>query len=238
MNFDLFSFKAPPLKTVYEKNKKEVINMRLGNVKNSQERLEQSPYFIKNPKEYKGKWHTLFKNQNPIHLEIGTGKGNFLITMAKKYPEINFIGMEKFSSVLLRATEKVENESLPNLYFICEDAKEIQEIFDHEISTIYLNFSDPWPKKRHEKRRLTSRNYLSLYENVFKEEKRIVQKTDNIGLFAFSLEELSKMGYILNKVSLDLKNEDILNVVTEYEEKFSQLGFKINYVEAIKHKDS
>ena len=213
-------------------------NMRLRNVKNSEERLEQSPYFIKDPKEYKGKWNTLFQNQNPIHLEIGTGKGNFLITMAKLYPEINFIGMEKFSSVLLRAIEKVQSEKLSNLYFICEDAKEIQDFFKQEISTIYLNFSDPWPKKRHEKRRLTSKEHLSLYENIFKDEKRIVQKTDNIGLFAYSLEQLSKSGYILNKVSLDLKNEKIPNVLTEYEEKFSQLGFKINYVEAIKDKDS
>ena len=208
--------------------------MRLRNVKNSEERLEKSPYFIKDPKEYKGKWNTLFQNQNPIHLEIGTGKGNFLITMAKLYPEINFIGMEKFSSVLLRAIEKVQSEKLSNLYFICEDAKEIQDFFKQEISTIYLNFSDPWPKKRHEKRRLTSKEHLSLYENIFKDEKRIVQKTDNIGLFAFSLESLSKYGYTLEKVSLDLASEDLFNIRTEYEQKFTNLGYKINYVEAVK----
>ena len=212
--------------------------MRIRKRKEAKPELEACNFYIARPEQYKGNWKNLFQNQNPIHLEIGTGKGNFLITMAKLYPKINFIGMEKFSSVLLRAVEKVQSEKLSNLYFICEDAKEIQDFFKQEINTIYLNFSDPWPKKRHEKRRLTSKEHLSLYENIFKDEKRIVQKTDNIGLFAYSLEQLSKSGYTLNKVSLDLKNEKIPNVLTEYEEKFSQLGFKINYVEAIKDKDS
>ena len=208
--------------------------MRLRNVKNAIEKLNDSCYFIKNPKDYYGKWQDFFKNNNPIHLEIGSGKGNFLINKAKENPNINFVGIEKFSSVLVRAIEKLTLENISNLVFICIDAKEIDTIFNHEISLLYLNFSDPWPKKRHADRRLTSLSFLKLYDSIFVNEKRIIQKTDNIGLFAYSLEQLSKNGYILEKVSLDLANEDISNIKTEYEEKFTELGFKINYLEAIK----
>lgn len=208
--------------------------MRLRNVKNAIEKLNDSCYFIKNPKDYYGKWQDFFKNNNPIHLEIGSGKGNFLINKAKENPNINFVGIEKFSSVLVRAIEKLTLENISNLVFICIDAKEIDTIFNHEISLLYLNFSDPWPKKRHADRRLTSLSFLKLYDSIFVNEKHIIQKTDNIGLFAYSLEQLSKNGYILEKVSLDLANEDISNIKTEYEEKFTELGFKINYLEAIK----
>ena len=208
--------------------------MRLRNVKNATEKLKNSSYFLEDPFSYKEIWHTYFKNDHPIHLEIGTGKGQFLINMAKTYPDINFIGIEKFSSVLVRAIEKIENENLTNIVFLCVDAKELPNIFSNEIETLYLNFSDPWPKTRHAKRRLTSRNFLVLYDEIFKNKKRIVQKTDNIGLFAYSLEELSKYGYTLEKVSLDLEKEKIPNIKTEYEEKFSSLGYKINYVEARK----
>ena len=208
--------------------------MRLRNVKNAIEKLNDSCYFIKNPKDYYGKWQDFFKNNNPIHLEIGSGKGNFLINKAKENPNINFVGIEKFSSVLVRAIEKLTLENISNLAFLCIDAKEITNVFDHEIKLIYLNFSDPWPKKRHADRRLTSLNFLKLYDSIFVNEKHIIQKTDNIGLFAYSLEQLSKNGYILEKVSLDLANEDISNIKTEYEEKFTELGFKINYLEAIK----
>ena len=206
--------------------------MRLRNVKNAYEDLTKSSYFINNPKENKGKWKEVFQNENPIHLEIGMGKGQFLINMAKIYPHINFIGMEKFASVLIRAIKKVEEEELSNIRFICEDAKNIEDFFDKEITTLYLNFSDPWPKTRHAKRRLTSPEFLKSYDTIFLKDGHIIQKTDNILLFAYSLEELSKHGYILEKVSLDLANTNIFNIKTEYEEKFSSLGYKINYVEA------
>ena len=210
--------------------------MRLRNVKNAHEDLKKSLYFIENPKGNKGKWQEVFQNENPIHLEIGMGKGQFLINMAKTYPQINFIGMEKFASVLIRAAKKIEEEKLSNIRFICEDAKNIEDFFEQEITTLYLNFSDPWPKTRHAKRRLTSPEFLKSYDNIFLKDNHIIQKTDNILLFAYSLEELSKAGYTLEKVRLDLANTDIFNIKTEYEEKFSSLGYKINYVEATKKK--
>lgn len=216
------------------KNLERCENMRLRNVKNAHERLNNSKYFIKEPTSHKGKWQELFKNNNEVHLEIGTGKGKFLIEMAKKYPNINFIGIEKYESVLLRAVEKMEKLELPNLFFICIDAKNINEIFSKEVSVIYLNFSDPWPKERHKKRRLTSENFLKLYDDIFKDKKIIIQKTDNIKLFAYSLEEFSKYGYTIEKVSLDAEQELVDNVKTEYEEKFSKEGYKINYVKVIK----
>lgn len=204
--------------------------MRLRNVKNAREKLEASKYFVKEPEKKKENW----SNGSKIHLEIGTGKGDFLIGMATAYPDILFIGVEKYESVLVRAIEKVENLNLSNLKFICYDAAKIDNVFDHEIDTIYLNFSDPWPKTKHHKRRLTSPLFLETYDKIFKDEKHIVQKTDNIGLFAYSLEQLSKHGYTLEKVSLDLANEKIFNIKTEYEEKFMNLGYKINYVDARK----
>ena len=157
--------------------------MRLRNVKNAYEDLTKSIYFIKNPKENKGKWKKVFQNENPIHLEIGMGKGQFLINMAKTYPQINFIGMEKFASVLIRAAKKIEEEKLSNIRFICEDAKNIEDFFEQEITTLYLNFSDPWPKTRHAKRRLTSPEFLKSYDNIFLKDNHIIQKTDNILLF-------------------------------------------------------
>jgi tRNA (guanine-N7-)-methyltransferase len=208
--------------------------MRLRNVKNAQEILNNSKYVIKNPKEFQKKFNELFANNNPIHLEIGMGKGQFIINMALKYPNINFIGVEKYQSVLVRAVQKLETIDIPNLKLICCDAKELNEIFDHEIETIYLNFSDPWPKKRHSNRRLTSHIFLKIYDNIFKDKKIIIQKTDNIILFASSISSLSTYGYTLEEVSLDLHNENIDNVKTEYEEKFSGQGYKINYLKAVK----
>ncbi|MBE6161670.1 MAG: tRNA (guanosine(46)-N7)-methyltransferase TrmB [Firmicutes bacterium] len=208
--------------------------MRLRNVKNAKEILESSSYYIKNPHEKVNKLSTIFQNSNPINLEIGCGKGQFIINMAKKYPNINFIGLEKYESVLVRAIQKVNEEELPNLKFMCMDAKNLTEVFNHEIDTLYLNFSDPWPKNRHSDRRLTSHIFLKVYDNIFKGENKIIQKTDNIILFASSIESLSTYGYTINRVSLDLHNTDIENIKTEYEEKFSELGFKINYLEAFK----
>jgi len=209
--------------------------MRLRNVKNAAYLVDNSDYVIKKPQEFIGKFQCLFSNNNPINIEIGMGKGDFIIGMAEKNPDINFIGIEKYESVMVRAIEKLENKKINNLKLIRMDAIEIDKVFDKEINTIYLNFSDPWPKKRHAKRRLTSNIFLSLYDKVFEGTPHVIQKTDNIGLFAYSLESLSKYGYTLEKVSLDLQNEDIDNVVTEYENKFMNMGVKINYLDAKKN---
>ena len=206
--------------------------MRLRNVKNALDILNNSKYFINN--NYQGKWAKFFKNDNPISLEIGCGKGDFLIKMAQIYPNINFIGIEKYESVLVRAIEKINNLELNNIYFMNIDALQLNNYFNKEIDTIYLNFSDPWPKKRHAKRRLTSPIFLDVYDQIFKSNPHIILKTDNLILFAYSLETLSSKGYIFNKVSLDLANEDLFNVETEYETKYINLGYKINYLDAVK----
>lgn len=211
--------------------------MRLRNVKNAKEIVMNSKYIIKDIKEYKGNYHTLFNNDHPVHVEIGMGKGDFIIGMAKEHPEINFIGIELYESVIVRAVQKLENEEIPNLRLMNMDATYLLEAFDHDIATLYLNFSDPWPKNRHEKRRLTSPQFLSIYENIFRGNPHIVQKTDNIGLFAYSLASLSKFGYTLEDVSLDLENKDIPNVETEYEKKFKSMGVKINYLNAVKYRE-
>ncbi len=206
--------------------------MRLRNVKNAGDILNDSKYFIKD--NYQGNWSKFFKNNYPISLEIGCGKGDFLINMAKTYPHVNFIGIEKYESVLVRAIEKVNNLELTNICFMCLDALELNKYFNREIDTIYLNFSDPWPKKRHAKRRLTSPIFLDIYEQIFKSNPHLFLKTDNLILFAYSLETLSNKDYKFNKVSLDLANENLFNIQTEYETRFSNLGYKINYLEAIK----
>lgn len=209
--------------------------MRLRNVKNAIDIVNNSPYVIKDEKNYKGKFNKLFANNNPICIEIGMGKGDFIIGMATINPDINFIGIEKYESVMVRAIQKLEETKLPNLKLIRMDAIEISEVFDHEIDTIYLNFSDPWPKVRHAKRRLTSPLFLDLYDSIFQGNPHIIQKTDNIGLFGYSLSSLSKKGYTLEEVSLDLSNTDIPNICTEYEKKFIALGVKINYCNAVKY---
>lgn len=212
-----------------------MINLRLKNVKNASNIIKGSEYIILNPNDYKGKWNKLFENQNPINIEIGMGKGDFIIEMAKKNPNVNFIGIEMFDSVMVRAVQKLENQNLDNLKLIRMDATYINDVFDREIDTIYLNFSDPWPKKRHEKRRLTSHEFLKRYDLIFKGSKNIIQKTDNVGLFAFSIQSLSTFGYVLNFVTLDLhqtKTED--NVMTEYEKKFVSNGVKICMLKAAK----
>jgi len=208
--------------------------MRLRNVKNAVSIVENSKYVINNPEEYKGNFKSFFSNNNPIHLEIGMGKGDFIINMAKTYPNINFIGMEKYESVMVRAVEKLENLEINNLKLIRYDATTIDKVFDKEIDTLYLNFSDPWPKTRHAKRRLTSPIFLNLYDKIFFSTNKIIQKTDNIGLFAYSIETLNNYGYKFNKISLDLHNEEIPNIKTEYERKFSEAGIKINYLNAEK----
>lgn len=208
--------------------------MRLRKVKNANEIIKKCSSVIQNPFEYKGKYQDIFKNQNPIHIEIGMGKGKFIYEMAKKYPEINFIGIEKYESVIVRAVEKIMNSPLPNLRLLCVDAKELNTIFQKEISCIYLNFSDPWPKKRHARRRLTSIDFLRIYDDLFIDKKTIIQKTDNVILFASSLKNLNNYGYQFEELSLDLANTEIPNIETEYEQKFKSQGIKINYLKAIK----
>ena len=204
--------------------------MRLRNIPGSEEVLENSNYVINDPKKFKENWNTVFENKNPIHIEIGMGKGKFIVTLAKQNPEINFIGKEKNSSVLLRAVQKLQDEEndLRNLRLICIDAKEIEDVFGmEEIKKLYLNFSDPWPKDRHAKRRLTSKEFLKRYESIIERNGLIEFKTDNKILFDFSLEEYKKSNWELNAVSFDLHNDASLNrnnVMTEYETKFSQMG--------------
>ena len=201
--------------------------MRLRNVRGASEAIENSMYVIKNYKEHKGSYNLLFNNDNPIQIEIGMGKGDFIINMAKKYPDINFIGIEKFDSVLVRALEKIEEE-IPNLKLIRMDATEIEDVFYKEIDTIYLNFSDPWPKNRHEDRRLTSEKFLKRYDNLFINDKKIIMKTDNRKLFEFSIISFTDYKYKIEEISLDMYNDDIKdNVQTEYERKFHEKGFPI-----------
>ena len=214
--------------------------MRLRNVKNKEEILNNSKLLVLDYKKYKGNWNKLFNNKNKIYIEIGMGKGDFILGNALRYPDINFIGIEKYDSVIARAIEKIEgNDNIPNnLRLIRMDAKDIMETFDKEIDRIYLNFSDPWPKKRHSERRLTSNTFLNKYDNIFKKDKEIIMKTDNTCLFEYSLETLSQNNYILEKVSLDLHNSDIVdNIFTEYEKKFTKKGVKINYLKAKKNKN-
>lgn len=201
--------------------------MRLRNVKGASSVIENSDYIIKDYDKYKGKFKTIFNNDNKLHIEIGMGKGDFIIGMAKSHPDINFIGIEKFDSVIVRAIEKLDEE-IPNLKLIRMDATKIDEVFFKEIDTIYLNFSDPWPKKRHSDRRLTSTKFLNRYDNLFKDDKNIIMKTDNRKLFEFSIIELTNYGYKIEELSLDLYNDDLTgNVPTEYERKFHDLGYPI-----------
>ena len=204
--------------------------MRLRNIPGADEVVSNSPYCINNPAQYKGLYKKeVFHNDNPIHIEIGMGKGQFITTLAKQNPDINYIGIERYTSVLLRAIQKVEEEEIPNLRFICFDAAEILDIFScYEVDRIYLNFSDPWPKDRHSKRRLTSSNFLNRYNTILAKEGRIEFKTDNRGLFDFSVEEIDNHPlWKLTEITYDLHNDDTMNqgnVMTEYEEKFSSQG--------------
>lgn len=208
--------------------------MRLRNVKNKEIILNSCEILINEPKSFKGLWKTVFDNNNPIYIEIGMGKGDFIIQNALRYPNINFIGIEKYDSVLVRAIEKLP-EGISNLKFIRMDAKEIDEVFNKEIDRLYLNFSDPWPKDRHYKRRLTSYVFLNKYENIFKNEKEIHQKTDNRNLFEFSLVSLVENGYKLEEVSLDLHNSGRENIImSEYEKKFVTKNNVIYYLVAKK----
>ena len=210
--------------------------MRLRNIKNKNELIENCEYLINDPTLLKNNWNKEFANDNPIHLEIGMGKGAFLLGMAKKYPNINFVGVERYTGVLARAINKIKKEEIKNIRVINIDAINLNEVFDHEIDTIYLNFSDPWPKDRHAKRRLTSNIFLDIYSKIFKDRNRIVMKTDNVNLFDYSLESLVDYGYDIVYKTNDLECLSEDNIMTEYEKKFYNLGVKINKLEAIKQK--
>lgn len=191
---------------------------------------------IPDPEQKKGKWQEVFGNENPLHIEAGTGKGRFIIGMAKANPEINYIGIELFDSVIVTALETIlaNEEEIPNLRLLKVNAKDIADYFEKgEVDRLYLNFSDPWPKKRHAKRRLTHESFLKLYEAVLPEEGEIHFKTDNRKLFEYSLTSISEYGMLLKEVSLDLHaNEPEWNIMTEYEEKFSKKGQPIYRMEA------
>ena len=183
--------------------------MRLRNIPGAKDAIEESIYVIQNPQENKGCWDKVFPQHQPVHLEVGMGKGRFLMDMAKLHPEINYIGIEKYSSVLVRAVEKLEDFEQNNLRLIRMDAENIEEVFDKdEVDRIYLNFSDPWPKDRHAKRRLTSTRFLERYNNILTPEGRVMFKTDNKDLFDFSLEQVEEAGWILENHTYDLHHSE------------------------------
>ena len=216
--------------------------MRLRNIKGADEAVANSPFCIHTPTEHKGNWKSLFSNDHPLHIEIGMGKGQFLLTLAAENPQINYVGIERYSSVLLRAVEKfqeleAEGKAPANIRFICMDANDLPTVFaPAEVCRIYLNFSDPWPKDRHAKRRLTSHEFLARYEKILKKDGTLEFKTDNKDLFDFSLEEMKNAeGWELTAFTYDLHHDVVLsegNVMTEYEEKFSSIGNPICKMEA------
>ena len=208
--------------------------MRLRNVKNKDEILNASPYLVRNPEENIGKWKEVFGNEKPIYIEIGMGKGKFIIENAMKYPEINFIGIEKFDSVLARSLPKIP-EGLNNLLIIRMDALNIDKVFSKEIDRIYLNFSDPWPKARHHLRRLSSKVFLEKYDSIFLNDRVIYQRTDNQGLYIYSLMSYSENGYVLSDITFDLHKDKEDLITTEYEDKFSGKGMPIYAVVATKN---
>lgn len=207
--------------------------MRLRNVPGSREFIEENKYAIKNPEEYYGNWRSLFEKPvtSKLHIEIGMGKGKFIQEMASLNPDISYIGIEKFSSVLVRALEKRPLLESDNLYFIRFDAENINSIFaENEVDRIYLNFSDPWPKDRHAKRRLTSMQFLERYKSILTKDGEVMFKTDNRALFDFSLEQSKLANWEIVDFTYDLHNSPMNegNVMTEYEEKFSAKGVPIN----------
>ena len=202
--------------------------MRLRNIRGSRDAIAESPFVVQNPEEQKGKWKEVFDNLQPIRIEVGMGKGRFLYELARLNPQVNYVGIEKYSSVLLRAIQKVESEPLPNLRFIRMDAEDIADVFgEEEIDRIYLNFSDPWPKDRHAKRRLPSKEFLARYDKFLKRDGILEFKTDNRELFDFALEQLPLAEWEAQQVTFDLHHDEQMmqgNIMTEYEEKFSAQG--------------
>ena len=212
--------------------------MRLRNVPGARDVMAANEYVFTEPEGMAGTWSQIFGNNNPVHIEIGMGKGRFITTLASMNPDINYVGIEKYSSVLLRAVEKQDELCLPNLRFIRMDAENITSVFGkEEVDRIYLNFSDPWPKDRHAKRRLTSRQFFARYDEILKSTGRVEFKTDNRPLFDFSVEEVNEAGWKLSVCTYDLHNDEKLvkgNVMTEYEERFSSQGNPICKLVAIR----
>ena len=208
--------------------------MRLRNIPGSKDVIADSRFVVQNPDSQRGKWAEVFTNNHPVWIEVGMGKGRFIMDMARLHPDINFIGIEMYDSVLLRAVQKREQmeEELSNLYFIRMDARNLPEVFAQgEVDRIFLNFSDPWPKERHAKRRLTSRQFLERYDQILAEDGQVEFKTDNRGLFEFSLQEVEGTKWQLLASTFDLHHESEMvrgNVMTEYEEKFSSMGNPIH----------
>ena len=202
--------------------------MRLRHIPGAEEEIAASPFVIQEPEKNRGRWNEVFGNNNPIEIEVGMGKGKFIMELAAAHPEINYIGIERYSSVLLRGLQKRAEIDLPNIYFMRVDAKDLADIFEKgEVSRIYLNFSDPWPKDRHAKRRLTSVNFMEVYDKVLKPDGVVEFKTDNRGLFEFSLGSIQEAGWKIKYHTFDLHHDPSMsegNVMTEYEEKFSSMG--------------
>lgn len=208
--------------------------MEYNKIKDAQKIVTKSPYVVSNPSHYKNKWSDFFGNKNPICLELGMGRGEFIINMAKQNPKINYIGLEINDSQMATAVQKLDREHISNLKLICADAKDIVDFFGKEITTIYLTFSEPWPKKIDEKKRFTHISYLRLYDRIFKKHKHIILKTDNKGLFQYSLETLSQYWYSFERVSLDLHHDEdpIPNIMTDFEKAYFKEGRPIFYVDA------
>ena len=209
--------------------------MKYKSFKDADKIINRSEYLINNPETNKHNWYKFFGNTNPIHLELGMGRGDFIINMAKMYPKVNFIGLEISEDQLVKAVQKLNNQNLPNLALICADARDLDKIFGKEINTIYLTFSEPWPKAHDEKKRFTHESYLRLYDKIFKKDKHIIMKTDNKGLFQYSLQSLSQYWYVFDRVSLDLHNDENPvknNVMTDWEKKCVQDKKAIYYLDA------
>lgn len=209
--------------------------MRYNVIKDAELIINKSPYLVKNSYKYKNKWHDLFGNKNSINIELGMGRGEFIIKMAKENPNINYVGIELYASQMVKAVERLEKEKLPNLKLINADARELDKIFGKEIDTIYLTFSEPWPKKQDMKKRFTHESYLKLYDKIFKKNKHIILKTDNKVLFAYSLESLSLYWYSFKRVSLDLHHDEnnIPNIMTDFEKQYFLEGRPIYYLDAV-----
>ena len=215
--------------------------MRLRHIPGSEQQIEESPFVISGPEEFRGQWNMFFGNESPLHIEVGMGKGRFITELAAAHPEINYIGIERYTSVLLKAVVKRSLLFLPNLYFLCVDARTLPDIFaEGEVDRIYLNFSDPWPKDRHAKRRLTSPQFMALYDRILAPEGQVEFKTDNMGLFDYSLESIPEAGWTITASTKDLHHSDMAegNIMTEYEAKFSAMGNPICKLIAVRHGES
>ena len=206
--------------------------MRLRNIRGAKEAVAESTFVVHDPEAHRGRWNEFFENHNPLYIEIGMGKGRFVTELAGRYPEINYIGIEKYESVMIRAIAKRKMlTECKNLFFLCCGAEHLSEVFGKgEIARIYLNFSDPWPKERHARRRLTSQGFLDIYRDLLAEDGRLEFKTDNNPLFDFSLEQAEQAGWELCEVTRDLHHSEYMdgNVMTEYEERFSAIGNPIS----------